>query len=419
MTDERTTTETPPQAPVSDGGTKRRSRGLGHILQHQYPPAGMTYREARLAGALQTAAPWWISYSHRGKRYEESSDSSNRMDAVRLLKRRLGEIGRGQLIGRDAERVTFEDLAKGLINDYTINGRRSTPRAEDALTRLRECFGDARALDITPDRVQGYIRSRLEAEAAPGTIDYELAILKRAFTLAVRDARLPYRPYIPSLTLNNTRTGFSEAPEMKVILGHLSDDIRSLVEFLYLTGWRVGEAVPLTWAQVDFRAQVIRLEPGTTKNSEGRTFPFSTFPELATLLHRQREATKALEHATERIIPWVFHRGGEPIKSFKTAWQNACKAAGVPGRLVHDLRRTAVRNLERAGVPRSVAMKLTGHKTESVYRRYAIVNESDLAVGVAKLARLHEALGAEEGERKVVPLSERTGEVRDKSGVRN
>ncbi len=204
-----------------------------------------------------------------------------------------------------------------------------------------------------------------------------------------------------------------------MVLGHLSDDIGALVEFLYLTGWRVGEALPLTWAQVDFRAQVIRLEPGTTKNSEGRTFPFSTFPELAALLHRQREATKALERATERIIPWVFHREGEPIRYFKTAWQNACKAAGVPGRLVHDLRRTAVRNLERAGVPRSVATKLTGHKTEAVYRRYAIVSEADLSEGVAKLARLHEALGAEEGEQKVIPLPERTGEVRDKSRGRN
>ena len=89
------------------------------------------------------------------------------------------------------------------------------------------------------------------------------------------------------------------------------------------------------------------------------------------------------------IIPWVFHRRGKPIKDFYGAWRLACKQAGVPQRIPHDFRRTAVRNLERAGVPRSVAMKITGHKTEAVYRRYAIVSEADLSEGLKKLARLH------------------------------
>ena len=75
---------------------------------------------------------------------------------------------------------------------------------------------------------------------------------------------------------------------------------------------------------------------------------------------------------------------------FRRAWTNACRDAGVEGRLFHDLRRTAVRNLERGGVARSVAMKLTGHRTEEVYRRYAIVSEADLREGVrkARAARL-------------------------------
>ena len=109
-----------------------------------------------------------------------------------------------------------------------------------------------------------------------------------------------------------------------------------------------------------------------------------------------------LERATGTIIPWVFQGAGRPIRSYRYAWAGACARAGtnvrggvkvvvrphLVGRIVHDLRRTAVRNLERAGVPRSVAMQLTGHKTESVYRRYAIVAEADLREGVAKLASL-------------------------------
>jgi integrase len=100
----------------------------------------------------------------------------------------------------------------------------------------------------------------------------------------------------------------------------------------------------------------------------------------------ERTATEALQRKTGRIIPCVFHRRGQPMKSFWKAWKSACKAAGVPGRIPHDFRRTAVRNLERAGVSRSVAMKMVGHKTEAIYRRYAIVSDADLQDAARKLA---------------------------------
>jgi hypothetical protein len=82
---------------------------------------------------------------------------------------------------------------------------------------------------------------------------------------------------------------------------------------------------------VDFSAQVVRLEPGTTKNGEGRSFPFATFPELAELLRKQRDVTTAVERARGCIVPWVFHRAGRPVRSFRKAWAKACAEAGVPG----------------------------------------------------------------------------------------
>jgi len=140
---------------------------------------------------------------------------------------------------------------------------------------------------------------------------------------------------------------------------------------------------------VDFKAGVVRLEPGTTKNDEGREFPFSALPALEAVLKEQRAWTDALERRLGRKVERVFHRDSRPIKAYRRAWVTACKKALLVGMIPHDLRRTAVRNLERAGVSRSVAMKLTGHKTEAVYRRYAIVSESDMREGAAKLAVLH------------------------------
>ena len=183
------------------------------------------------------------------------------------------------------------------------------------------------------------------------------------------------------------------------MLEQLPAYFRPVILLGYYTGWRVrSEVLPMKWSQVDFDAGIVRLEPNTTKNDEGREFPFTSFPHLRDLLELRHERTRALEKETVRIIPWVFHRSGARIRSY-SRWDTAREAASteerdgvkvatrphLKDRLVHDLRRTAVRNLERAGVARSVAIKLTGHKTEAVYRRYAIVASSDLEEGVAKL----------------------------------
>ncbi len=331
---------------------------------------------------------WWIQYYFRGRLYRESSGSEKDAVAAALLKRRLGEMGRGHFVGPNVERTTFEDLAKMLTDDYKVNGRKSLDRAERSVVLLRGTFGRARAVDITADRVSAYICSRL-ATARPATVRLELAALKRMFTLGARAGKVSHRPYFPSIEVRNTRSGFFEEEDLRAVLAQLPRDLRVLVEFLHMTGWRVGEAKGLTWRQVDFKAGTVRLEPGTTKNDEGRTFPFAALPPLEEWLRAQREHTSALEREQGRIIPWVFHRNGKQIRSFHMMWRRACERARVPGRLIHDLRRTAVRNFERAGVSRSVAMKLSGHKTESIYRRYAIVSEADLAEGVRKVAAIH------------------------------
>jgi len=176
----------------------------------------------------------------------------------------------------------------------------------------------------------------------------------------------------------------------------------------YMTGWRApSEILTRQRHHLDLNAGVLRLDPNEAKNKEGRVFPFAVLPELRTLIEEQVEHTRAFEKATGQIVPWLFHHDGRPIKNYYTAWRSALKRAGIAGRVPHDFRRTAVRNLERAGVSRSVAMKLTGHRTEAVYRRYAIVSESDLSEGIAKLAVLHaadkHALPPSSG--KVLPLS--------------
>lgn len=225
---------------------------------------------------------------------------------------------------------------------------------------------------------------RAVASVSNGEINRELTALKRMFNLAMQAGRLLQKPYIPLLKENNVRTGFFEREEFDGVMVHLPEAVRPIAAFADITGWRIdSEVLPLEWRQVDFSAGEVRLDPGTTKNREGRTFPMTV--DLRQLLERQRTITDTLQRRAGKLFRSVFHRNGIPIRSVRRAFASACREAGCPGRLLHDLRRTAVRNLVRAGIPERVAMQMTGHKTRSVFERYNIVSAGDLRDAAKRL----------------------------------
>ncbi len=190
-----------------------------------------------------------------------------------------------------------------------------------------------------------------------------------------RSARSPRK-------VENARRGFFEAEEIARVLKHLPEDLRPPIEFAYYTGWRIGEIRKLTWTNhLDLDAGVIRLDASEVKNAAGKTFPFAAHPTLRGLIVRQCE--RALKHGTK----WLFPRAdGRQLGQFHKQSTAACREARLAGKVVHDLRRIAVRNLVRAGVNEKVAMALAGFKTRNVFDRYNIVSEADLAEGVRKLA---------------------------------
>jgi integrase len=186
------------------------------------------------------------------------------------------------------------------------------------------------------------------------------------------------------LAENNVRTGFFDRESFDALRRHLPEAVQPVVTFAYVTGWRIkSEILPLQWRQVDLDAGTVRLDPGTTKNGEGRVIHLTT--ELRTVLEAQWAITDEYQRKHEKICAWVFHRNGKQILTIRRCWDTAAKAAGCPGRIPHDLRRTAVRNLVRAGVPERVSMQLTGHKTRSVFERYNIVSDTDLIEAARKL----------------------------------
>lgn len=331
---------------------------------------------------------WWIRYYDRnGQRLEESAHTAKFEEARDLLKDREGDIAHGVNVSPKMNRLRLEDAAKDIIAEYTVNGRKSLGHVTRRLKlHLTPFFGAHRLMaEITTSDVRAFTQARLQAEAAHAEINRELAVLKRMYTLAIKGKRLHSdgRPDIPMLKENNVRRGFFERPEFDAIKRRLSPALQPLVEFAYLTGWRVqNEILPLEWRQVDWGGRIVTLDPGTTKNKDGRSYPITAALDvLLTAQLADHERWRQLG----RMVPQVFHRHGKAIRNFTKAWRSACTAAGLPGRYRHDFRRTAVRNLERTGVPRSAAMAMVGHKTESIYRRYAIVDATTLREAAEKI----------------------------------
>jgi integrase len=273
-------------------------------------------------------------------------------------------------------------LFQGLERDYTINSRRSLRDLKMRWHRhLKKVFSSLPAESLTTLQVSSYVTQRLAEKAAPATINRELALLKRCYRLAVREGilKLSDVPFFPMLRECNVRKGFmpdSLYPDLARETAKGGLYLRALFEIGLEYGWRKGELITMRVEQVDMAERTIVLHAGETKNDEARTI------EMTRTVHDLLQGLIAGKEPGDRI----FTRGkkNRPILcGFNKAWRRATLAAGCPGLLFHDLRRTAVRNMVNAGVPEKVAMEVTGHKTRGVFDRYHIVSPADLHRAVA------------------------------------
>ena len=344
---------------------------MGHIYKR-------TWKDKQ--GNTRQSDIFWIKYYRDGRPFYESSESIKKGVAKRLLRDREGSIEKGELVNPKMNRVTLGELAEGVYDDYRMNKYKTLDDIKRRFDKhLLPFFGDhKRASTLTTSRINEFIVHRQGQGASNGGINRELTALKRAYSLgfASDPPRITRKPTIRLLTENNVRQGFFERPDFESVRHHLPPDyLKPFVTFSYITGWRKSEIRNLEWTQVDFENEWVYLEVGTTKNKDARKFPFTD--ELREVLQRQWKDREALKKSG-MICPWVFHRNEKRVGDFRKSWNQACKKAGLAGRIPHDFRRTAVRNLVRAGVPETVAMKMTGHKTRSVFDRYNITSENDL-----------------------------------------
>lgn len=345
----------------------------------------------------QRGEVFWIKYYRHGKPYRESAKSTKEGDAKRLLKKREGEISEGKLPGVYFDKIRFEELAEDFLRDRRIN-QRSEGDAQKRLNNLNPFFEAMRVTDITTSRINAYVDKRLSEGAANGTVNRELAALKRMLKLGARHEppKVARVPHIEMLKEAEPRQGFFEDIEFEAFRAALPSELHGFVTFGYLTGWRFQEVAGLAWDRVDMNNRTVRLNAQDTKNEEQRLLKME--PALF-------EVVEACLNEKKAGCPYVFHRNGQRVKDIRGIWNKACRETGLGygyrlnnryakkweekglpgGPIFHDFRRTAVRNMNRAGIQRKVAMLISGHKTESIFERYNIANDKDLEEAALKM----------------------------------
>ncbi len=335
-------------------------------------------------------------YDGTGKQIRTSSGTPVKQEALSVLRRLMGDNDKGLVSLTELRKITYGDLRAALIANYQEKGNASLYQTDDG----EENIGGLKALDaffgfsadnpgapftqITTDAARRFAKQRVKEGFSTATVNRSLACLRRMLQIAHEDSKIQHVPKIRLLKEPPARKGFLDIKRFEKLLRKLPKHLQPLILFLYWCGVRLGEAEAIEWAQVDLTVPCIRLEEDQTKNDEARIVPLP--PVLVKIL-------KAVEPKTGRVFD---------ATNLRTEWSKACEAVGLgkrvkqtsesgniwyayQGLIVHDLRRSAIRNLVNAGVPERIAMKISGHKTRSVFDRYHIVSAGDVVEAMDKV----------------------------------
>jgi integrase len=344
---------------------------------------------------------WYAQWYEDGRVYRESTKQHVKQKALVVLRQKMGKSESGETPISELKKIKYGELRSALLDSYLDKENKSLETRADGtetivgLKQLDDFFGFKKKsgkdngspgvsiIRMNKDAASRFKRKRKAEGAGPAMINRSLACMRRMLRIAHEDGKITRVPKIPFLKEPSARRGFLPLEKFEALSAALPSHLRPLITFLYFCGVRVGEALQIEWPQVDLKRRLIYLEEEQTKNEEPRVVPL---PSVLVMMLEEKEPK----------IGIVFSG-----TNLRTEWARACTAVGLGtmekvksdnhvwhrynGLIVHDLRRSAVRNLRLAGVPESVAMKITGHKTRAVFERYNIVSPDDVTAAMHAL----------------------------------
>jgi integrase len=325
---------------------------------------------------------YMMAYKSGGKLIRESTGETSVKKARDVLAQRIAEVRTGKYTSPTVERVTVQELATDVLEDFIIQGHKDTVNPTIRWQQhLKPVFGHLKAKEVTRPMIDKYVSDRLKAKAANASCNRELAFLKRCFKLGFEHEKVYRVPSFPHLEENNTREGFptdEQFEKLKTACAREGLWMRAMLELAATFGWRKGSLLKMTAGNVDIVNGTVRQEGSTTKSGDANECKMTNG--LNTLL-----TACAVDKDSDR---WLFSRdkdGFRPIRDFRRTWRKVTKEAGCPNLLFHDLCRFSARNLDAAGVSQKVSMAVMGRKTDSIFKRYDIVDRRDVDRAIDRL----------------------------------
>ena len=324
---------------------------------------------------VKGSSRWYLSYWHAGQEYRETTKTADFDAAKAMLKKKLEEMaavrrGAEPFVDPKAKRVTVAQLLDALQSDYTLRKVKALSQAKAHMNAVRNGFGGWRAVEVTEDAVDRQIERWRAEQVADATINRRIQVLGQAFRFGQSRRQVVNVPTFRRLAEKNAREGFFGRAEFEQVVSKLPAYLQDIARFAYHTGWRRSEIIWLTAANVDLRAGELRI--GDSKTGEGRVVPLRNEDGGLNAVGEIILRRLAARRVEDQVVPWLFHHNGKRIVDFRKAWTAACEAAGVTGRLFHDLRRTFCHDAAEAGTDYGNIMAWTGHKTTATFLRYRI-----------------------------------------------
>jgi integrase len=335
---------------------------------------------------LRPDSPFWmIRFRLKGCLFRESSRARSKKEALAYLRRRMAEFGLGSA-GFEFGIPTLGEAAEALLSHMRAANRSGYAEVRSHLRSIVAHFGmETRLAEVSPERMDAFMAARRASGLRDDSVYNEMSTLRRCLRLQWKRNRLLVLPTFPMPAKGKARQGFFTAEEVERLCGVLPPHAVNAVRFAWETGWRRGEIFGLRWEDVNLESGVIYLSD--SKNGEGRQLPFGESEVLARIIREQRASASAFELRRGRRVTHVFHYKGRHLpEGLKRCWKAACRRAGLEARLFHDLRRSFIQRCEDHGIARSSAMKITGHKTEAIYARYAIAPRASISAALRRLA---------------------------------